>query len=95
VNGQDARELWAAIENLNRGQNAILVGLSEVKAALFERCGDRARRIEALATGMERQEGRVDRLERGQARLFAWAAMAGGAAVLAGQWLLRALAGGR
>lgn len=95
MSGDDIRELWEAIEGLRRGQGDILIGLSEVKAALSERCGERARRIEALATGLEQLDRSVDRLDRGQARLFAFATLAGGALALAGQWLLRAVGGGR
>lgn len=94
MSGDDVRELWEAIEGLRRGQNDILVGLSEVRAALSERCGERFRRIESLATGLDQIDRRVDRLDRGQARLTAWATLAGGAAALAGQWLLRTLTGG-
>ncbi|EPR44567.1 hypothetical protein dsx2_1526 [Desulfovibrio sp. X2] len=93
MSGEDIRELWEAIEALRQGQGDILVGLSEVKAALVERCRDRARRIDALSTGIEQCERRLSALERGQARLFAWASLLGCGLALAGQWLAARLGG--
>ncbi|EPR36238.1 hypothetical protein dsat_1766 [Alkalidesulfovibrio alkalitolerans DSM 16529] len=93
MSGEDIRELWEAIEGLRRGQGDILVGLSEVKAALNERCRERARRMDAQGQAIEGAGLRIAALERGQARLFAWASLAGGAAALAGHWLLKTLGG--